>query len=85
MSKTESKAKKKKAAAAAADTTAAAAFAVEWMGGKGTKTDEEKSISSRGSDRLKTEDEIDPLRVKGWHDGVHPEFRELTKTCKVRK
>ena len=32
-----------------------------------------------------TDDEIDPLRVKGWHDGVHPEFRELTKTCKVRK
>ena len=59
MSKTKSKAKKKKAAAAAAaaKTTAAAATAVEWMVGKSTEADEEKSVSSRRSPRLQKAEE----------------------------
>ena len=55
MTKTKSKSgrKKKKAAAAAAEATAAAAITAEWLGGKGTQADEEKSVSSRRSSRLK--------------------------------
>ena len=54
MTKTKSKSgrKKKKAAAAAAEATATAASAAEWLGAEWL-ADEEKSVSSRRSSRLK--------------------------------
>ena len=35
-----------------------------------------------GSD---TDDKVDPLRVKGWHDMALPEFKELTKNLRSKK
>ena len=31
-----------------------------------------------------SDDDVDPLSVRGWHDEVHPEFKELTKNLRSK-
>ena len=37
------------------------------------------------SNVMESDEEVDPLRKRGWHDKVHPELQELTKKLREKK